>query len=174
FICLGLALFTTKYLIKADLAFLYYTILILSVSYSHVVEYLPGFKAPYVASTITIPVLIVARNFPSDSNRLSLVAAAVFFFVLGREMCMDFLDRTGDAFSFMHKIAPSPLAIISFSVQLVACIILLLLVENTFDLLALLLIVVLFVLSGIHWLKKPRTSIILMKLELFIGLYFLI
>jgi hypothetical protein len=37
-----------------------------------------------------------------------------------------------------------------------------------------LLIVVLFVLSGIHWLKKPRTSIILMKLELFIGLYFLI
>jgi geranylgeranylglycerol-phosphate geranylgeranyltransferase len=101
FVCLALALFTTRYLVDQRIAFWYYGLATASISYGYVVEYLPSIKALYVAAAISIPIWIVATSYP-DERRLYVLAAAGFFFALGRELCMDIDDRPGDVASMIH------------------------------------------------------------------------
>lgn len=174
FICLGLALFSTRYYIAPDIAFLYYVLIALLISYGYIVDWLPGLKAPYVAIATTLPILIVATFYP-DHARLYRVAAAAFFLVIGREICMDIRDRPGDAISFMHRFRPMPLAVSAFSLEVVGLLLLASQTGRTGDLVALLIMTVLLAQSGIFWFKfsKYRLAIILMKLQWFVGLYFL-
>ena len=116
FFCLASALFTARIYVQANMAFWYYLLLSLSISYGYVVDCFPGFKSIYVAGAISVPVLIVAASYPSE-GKLYLVAGAVFFFVLGRELCMDFVDRDGDAASFMHKLSARSISLMAFSSQ---------------------------------------------------------
>lgn len=174
FTCLGAALFTTKFCVPGNLAFWYYSLLTASISYGYVVNCFPGLKSFYVACAISVPVLTVAISYPLE-NRLYFVVAAVFFFVLGRELCMDFADRAGDATSFMHRLQPLPLSMIAFSSQLFGFALLTLQAKRAVDAAGLLLIASLLSMSGYYWFKLERykAAIFLMKLQLVIGLCFL-
>lgn len=175
FVCLALALFSTKHYVAPNSAFLYYALISLSISYGYIVECIPSLKAPYVATASSIPVLIVATSYP-DEPRLCIIAASVFFFILGREMCMDIKDRPGDAKSFMGRFKPIPLAVAAFSVQAMGLLLLVTQVRMPGEVVGFLVITSLFVLSGVYWFKfvRYRMAIILMKLSFFVGLYFLL
>lgn len=175
FTSLALALFSTKYFIEPDINFLYYAAISLSISYYYIVEYLPSLKAPYVAIVATAPILIVAASFPSET-KLYMVAGSVFLLTLGREICMDIKDRTGDAFSFLHRFNSLRLALAAFSLQLIGLLLLVSLINKLGDIIDLLAMTFLFMLSGVSWFKleKYKLSLILMKVQLFVGLYFVI
>lgn len=175
FTCLASALFATKFYVNANIAFWYYALLALSISYGYIVECFPGFKSPYVAAATSVPVLIVVTSYPGE-KRLYLVVGAVFFFVLGRELCMDLVDRPGDTESFMHKIRPRPLAITAFLSQTVGLLLLAMLVDRSLDVLGWFLMAFLLALSALFWFRCAgyRKAIFLMKFQLFVGLYFLI
>jgi len=175
FVCLGSALFATKFYIKSGASFLYYLLLILSISYGYIVDHFPGFKSTYVAATMSIPVLIVATYLPNE-KRLYLVAGAVFFFIMGREICMNFLDRIGDAASFVHKIEPRLLGIIAFSLQVIGWLLLAVKADGLLDAIDLLAIGSLFALSGSYWFKRVshKRAVVVMNVQLFLGVYFLL
>ena len=172
--CLALALFLTRHFVDQRIAFWYYALVTLSISYGYVVEFLPSAKAPYVAAAISLPVFIVAVSYP-DEKRLYVVAVAGFLFALGRELCMDIVDRTGDIASLMHRIRPAPLAIAAFVVQTVGLALLLFQIRRSLDVLAGVFMALVLVMSGIFWfsLKNHKVANRLMKLQLLGGLYFL-
>jgi geranylgeranylglycerol-phosphate geranylgeranyltransferase len=174
FCCLAAALFTAKFYVQPEIAFLYYLLLMISISYRYIVDWFPGFKSPYVAGATSIPVLIVAASYPEEA-RLYLVAVSVFFFVLGRELCMDLVDRKGDGASFMHRIEAKHIEIAAIVAQLIGLLLLAIQVDKLLDVVDVLLIATLLVLSGRYWFKLAsyKTAITLMKLQLFAGLYFL-
>jgi len=174
FCCLAAALFTAKFYLQPKVAFLYYLLLMVSISYRYVVDWFPGFKSPYVAGATSIPVLIVAISYPEEA-RLYLVSISVFFFVLGRELCMDLIDRAGDVVSFMHKIEVRHIEIAAIVAQLIGLLLLAVQVDKLLDVVDVLLIATLLALSGRYWFKLARykTAIVMMKLQLFVGLYFL-
>jgi 4-hydroxybenzoate polyprenyltransferase len=175
FTCLASALFSTRHFVTPGIAFLYYTLTALSISYGYVVDGIPSLKAPYVATVSTIPVLILA-TFQPQEPRLYLVAVAMFLLTLGREVCMDIKDRAGDAVSVLHRFSPGTLAAVAFSLQTVALLLLAVKVRKTGDFVGLLAMAFLLSLSGVYWFKfaSYRRAIIIMKLPLFVGLYFLI
>lgn len=175
FTFLASALFSTRQFVTPGIAFLYYALTALSISYGYIVDGIPSLKAPYVATVSTIPVLILATFQPQES-RLYLVAVAMFLFTLGREVCMDIKDRAGDAVSILHRFSPGTLATVAFSLQTVALLLLAVKVRKTGDLVGLLAMAFLLALSGVYWFKfaSYRRAIIIMKLPLFVGLYFLI
>jgi geranylgeranylglycerol-phosphate geranylgeranyltransferase len=175
FFCLGLALFLTRYFVDERIAFWYYALMAINISYGYVVEHLPSVKAPYVAAAISVPVCILAASYPGE-KRLYLMVVVVFLFVLGREFCMDIGDRTGDVASVMHRISPLPLAIVAFVAQIVGLILLAVQVHRSLDVVATLLIGLVLVSACFFWfgLKKYKVAIRLMKLQMLLGLYFLI
>jgi hypothetical protein len=175
FISLAAALFSTKHFVAPDIAFLYYALTALAISYGHIVECLPSLKTPYVAAASSIPVLIVATSYPGEA-RLYLVAVSAFLFTIGREICMDIRDRAGDATSFMHRFKPKPLAIAAFCMQVLGLLVLAVQVHKAGDVIALLAITSLLAMSGVYWFSftSYRLATILMKLQFFVGLYFLI
>jgi geranylgeranylglycerol-phosphate geranylgeranyltransferase len=174
FFCLMLALFTTRRYVEAGTAFWYYAFFILTISYGYVVDYFPGLKSFYVAVAISAPTMIVANYYSAE--RLYLAAGSIFLLVLGRELCMDFVDRAGDIVSFMHKIEPRPLAFIAFSLQVIGLILLAIQADRLLDIVDLCLMATLLSVSCYCWLKLAsyRRAISLMKFQLFLGLYFLV
>lgn len=173
FAFLGLALFSTRYFVSPGIAFIYYLLIALLISYGHVVEWLPGLKSPYVASVITIPIFIVATLYPTETE-LYRVALAAFLLVVGREICMDVRDRPGDTINFMHSFRPTPLVALAVGVQLIGLVVLGTLVRNKTDLSVVLGMSFLLSVSGILWFvsSKYREAIFLMKLQWLLGLYF--
>lgn len=175
FLCLIQALFLTRHFVDERIAFWYYALITMCISYGYIVEYLPTFKAPYVATAISIPICIVAASYPGE-KRLYSLAIASFLFALGRELCMDIGDRSGDIISTVHRISPFPVAIVAFVAQTAGLAILAVQIRRSLDLLAILLLALVLVIAALMWfsLKKYRVAIRLMKLQLFVGLYFLI
>lgn len=173
FISLGLALFSARYLLEEKIAFWYYGLFFLSISYGYIVDHLPVMKAPFVAITSAIPVLIVTAWFPQ--NRLYFVCGSVFLITLGREICMGIKDRAGDADSVLNRVNGTSLARAAFSLQSIGLVLLLTQIEGALDALALLIMAGLLATSMIVWQvsARYRLSIILMKLQFFAGLYFL-
>lgn len=173
--CLTLALLAIKWLVEPGVAFWYYGLLTLSISYSYVVDFSPGLKTPYVALALSVPVFIAARFFPDDYG-LFRVAAAVFLFTLGRELCMDLADRAGDAPSFMHRIPAKHITGIALSCQLIGLACLLPQAHSALDLGVIATMASLVTLTAYYWFRLQRhaSAIGLMKLQLLIGLYFLL
>jgi geranylgeranylglycerol-phosphate geranylgeranyltransferase len=173
FTCLALALFLTRHYVPPTTAFLYYALISLHISYGYLVEVLPGLKAPYVGAMNTIPILIVATLFPE--TKLYVAASSILFLVLGREICMDIRDRPGDDTSFMHGFRPARLAAVGFSLQLIGLFMLASQVRGRGDVVALLAMASVLALSAYFWFKsaRHRLAIIVMKLQWFVGLYFL-
>jgi hypothetical protein len=117
----------------------------------------------------------VATSYTGEA-RLYLVAISAFLFTIGRELCMDIRDRAGDVISFMHRFKPKSLAIAAFSIQALGVLVLAVQVRQAGDVIALLAITSLLGLSGLYWFRftSYRRATILMKLQFFVGLYFLI
>lgn len=174
FTFLGLALFSTRHYVSQDIAFWYYALFILSISYGLIVDCLPSLKAPYVAVASSVPILIVAAWYPHET-KLYLVAGAVFLLTIGRETCMDIKDRAGDAVSFMHRFRPVPLAVAAFSLEASGLVLLAVQIREPGGIVVLLAMIFLLALSGVYWFKVAnyKRAIILMKLQFFVGAYFL-
>ena len=175
FTSLGSALFSTKYYVTPGADFLYYALISLSISYGYVVECLPGLKAPYVAATCAVPILIVAASYPDEAG-LYAVAVAVFLVFLGREMCGDIEDRAGDAVSFMHRFSPTPLAVVAFSLQAVGLLLLATQARRLGHVVDMLVMASLLASSAVYWFKFASygRAMTLMKLQFVAGIYFLI
>lgn len=174
FTFLAAALFSTRYYVTPGIAFLYYALITVSISYGYIVDCLPSLKTPYVAAASSVPVLIVAASYPEET-RLYIVAGSAFLLTIGREICMDIKDRTGDAVSFLHTFRPRPLAVAAFLLQTLGLILLAIQVRKLGDIIDLLTMTLLLALSGVYWFKfaSYRGATILMKLTFFVGLYFL-
>jgi geranylgeranylglycerol-phosphate geranylgeranyltransferase len=174
FTCLGLALFTIRAWTPTKISFWYYALLILVISYGHIVEHFPSAKSLYVSAVSAVPIIIVSRFYPEEL-KLYFVVLAVFLFVLGRELCMDYLDRIGDKNSFLRRVRPRTIALSAFALQALGILLLTLLIDQPTELIASTLMTILLLLSARYWfkLKERRKSILLMKLQLFIGLYYL-
>lgn len=169
------ALFTTRYCIPAPVAFFYYAMMIVSISYGYLVEWLPSFKAVYVAIAEIFPSLILLNFYPGEA-RLQAVTAAIFFHAVGREVCKDIQDRPGDASSFMRELNPRALSAFAFLFQGLALLILALLSRTVTDSVVLLLMTGAVALAARAWFVHavPSRSLMLLKLELVAGLYFLV
>lgn len=175
FVCLALALYTTKLFIPGRTAFLYYLLVVIVLNYKYVVEHLPNFKAPYVASASTFPILIVVHFLPNASECF-LVAGAAFLFVLGREGFLDYLDRAGDQISFISGRSRKSITLLGFALQGAGLMLLSPLVSHIADMVALGLMSILSMLSLLIWSrdKTPRDATRIMKVQMFCGMYFLI
>jgi geranylgeranylglycerol-phosphate geranylgeranyltransferase len=175
FVSLALGLFSTRYFVAQGIAFWYYCLITLSISYGYIVECFPSIKTAYVAAASSVPVLIIATSYP-DEPRLYVVAGSVFLFILGREICLDIRDRAGDAVSYMHRFKPASLALVSFLVQVVGLLLLATHIRKPGEIAALLAMTFLLALAGVYWfrLASYRHATILMKIQLFVGLYFLV
>lgn len=175
FTFLGAALFSTRYFVAPKIAFWYYALMTLSISYGYIVECFPSIKTAYVAAASSVPILIIATSYPNEP-RLYLFAATVFLLTLGREICGDILDRPGDAISYMHRFSPISLALFAFFLQLMGLLLLAIQIVKPGDIIALLAMTFLLTLSGVLWFKlaRYRRARLLMKIQLFVGLYFLV
>jgi geranylgeranylglycerol-phosphate geranylgeranyltransferase len=169
------ALFSTRYFIPDPVAFVYYSLLVVSVSYGYLVEWLPSFKVIYVAIAETFPPLILLQYFPGDT-RLRAVSAAIFFHALGREVCKDIQDRPGDVKSFVHKLNPNGLSMFAFLLQGIAIAALAIRSRTGIDVLVLLTMTGVVGSAALTWFAySARTpALLLLKLEIVIGLYFLL
>ncbi len=175
FISLGAALVTTYHLIEASLAFWYYLVIILALSYGYIEELIPTLKAPYVAAAMTIPTLIVAKTYDTDPT-LRYVSAGVFCFALGKEACMDLVDRRGDTPSLLHKVPCHVVARAAFLILAVGVFFLLPCLRTSIDVLYLVAMATLLASSAVLWFHQKRHALAvqLLRAELFVGLYFLL
>ncbi len=169
------ALFLIRHYIPERLAFWYYGLTVMSISYGYVVDFLPGLKAPYVAATVSLLPLMIATWYPSEV-RLYFVAGAVFLFTAGKEICMDITDTPGDPISFMHMFRPRPLAIVAFSLQVLGVLLLATQAPDSRDTIDLLAMAFMLAISGFYWFKLTnyKRAILLMRLQFILGIYFLI
>jgi geranylgeranylglycerol-phosphate geranylgeranyltransferase len=175
FTFLGSALFSTKYFIPSGIDFFYYGALSISISYGYIVEYIPALKTLYVAIGSAVPIFIVSCFYPNET-RLNVAVGSIFLLTLGREIFKDIRDRVGDPVSFMHRFRPVPVAKTAFSLQIIGLLLLVTLIDRIGDLIDLLMMLILLVLSGFYWFKSKnyKLALIFMKIQLFVGLYFLI
>jgi len=176
YLCLALALTAIRLFITSSrIAFLYYLLLIASISYGYVVEFLPELKPFYVSLVVPIPVLILVAFFPNEP-RLYSVAVALGFFNLGRELCMDLRDRLGDKESLLHRMAPQRILWVALALQTVGLGLVSLQIDDRIGLSVALAMTAALALSYVFWIHYDRTklTVSLMKLVLFLGLYFLL
>ena len=175
FVSLGVALFSTRYFVAQDIAFWYYFLAILSVSYVYIIDGLPIIKTAYVAAASSIPVLIIARMYPNEP-RLYVIAGSVFLFTLGREICGDIQDRAGDSVTCLHRFKPLSLAVFAFVVQGIGMVLLASQIDSRGEAIDVFAMTFILALAGVCWFKLERykQSTLLMKIQLFVGLYLLI
>jgi geranylgeranylglycerol-phosphate geranylgeranyltransferase len=175
FISLAASLITTRYCVPSAVAFWYYLILFLALSYGYVVELLPTIKAFYVSVAIALPVIIVESFYPTET-KLFRIGASVFLFSCGKELCMDILDRPGDPTSLLHQLEPHTVAAIAFGLEIAAVVPLALTVTGTVARALLGAICCIIVLAFLAWrhASRRRFAVALMRLPMLLGLYFLV
>jgi geranylgeranylglycerol-phosphate geranylgeranyltransferase len=173
---LAAALLTIQYLVITAASALYYVLLTLAISYSYIVEYMPEVKAPYVATTSALPLLIVLVHYPKD-DVLWRIVPALFLFMLGRELCKDIMDRPGDPPSSIHRWRETTIARFAFACEfggllLAVCQPMHGAVDATVRVVAACLATVAIV-CWFRW-ERREASVQLLKALMFVGLYFLL
>jgi len=175
FLCLVLALAMTYYLIDSAIAFWYYLVLILSLSYGYIVELAPAWKAPYVAAAMAIPTIIVANSYPNELH-LWRVAVAVFCFALGKELYMDLLDRPGDTPSFLHVVRFEVVARMAFGVLWIGLTFLVTYPRSARDVMYATVMVGLLLFATVigERSKRHRLAVQIVRIEMLLGIYYLV
>lgn len=176
YFCLAAALLTIRHLIaNTAISFLYYLLLSVCISYHYVVEYLPAIKAAYVAAASSIPLFILVAYYPTEAT-LYRISLALFAFMLGREICKDLLDRPGDPSSPLHRVPATQMASVAFALQALGLALLTLHISDAYHLIDLLGMAAVLATSYVYWfrLRRPSAATALMKLSVFLGLYFLL
>jgi geranylgeranylglycerol-phosphate geranylgeranyltransferase len=174
--CLAAAMVTIRLCVtSSDVALLYYFGLVMAINYRYVVSYLPLLKSLYVACASTLPVWIVKAYYPAD-GRLTGVAVALLLFVLGREMCMDVRDRRGDAVTIMHDVNANNVVKAAFACQLAGLVVISLQLTNLVGFLLLFVMAALVIFAIYAWFLQRRRILAtaLMKVVMYIGLYFML
>lgn len=175
FVSLALALLTVKEYVQSDHVVWYYSVLVCFISYHYVVEYLPALKPAYVAAAIAAPIAILARFYPSEP-RFLLVGQAAFCFALGRELCMDLLDRRGDNRSILTNLPAQGVAGVAFGIQALGSAQLVNVARSSFDWFILVLLLISTAAAVLCWfnLRNQRAAIRVMKAQLVLGLFLLL
>ena len=170
----GLSLALIRVLIETSAHYFYLLGFLLAINYNTIVNNLPKLKTPYVALTATIPVFIVNTAARTAVIPIS-IAAAIFLFVLGREILMDLQDAPGDGLTLAKSLSAKAASILAFALQAVAMLALGLHLSNPVRLIALSLILVMFVFVLVRWrIAASRQFLInFMKLQLVAALVFL-
>jgi len=170
----GVSLALVRVLIETSAHYVYLLGFLLAINYNTIVNNVPKLKTPYVAFTATIPVFIVNTAAGGAVIPISL-AAAIFLFVLGREILMDLQDSPGDGLTLAKSFSIRAACIVAFALQAVAMLALGLHLSNPVRLISLALILLMFVFVLVRWkVAASRPFLInLMKLQLVAALVFL-
>lgn len=175
FTSLGIALLLTSSYVELRTAWVYYLFTIFMISYRFIVEYLPTAKAFFIAGVAVFPVLIIAPVYP-DKLRLYIFAGATFFHVLGREICMNVLDRHGDPRSFFHRFTDKSQAIVAFANMAVSVMLLATLVVSQEHIFIFAVFTILLAMAGFYWFGRSEfeRAVSITKIQMLVGLLFLI
>lgn len=170
-----LSLVLVRVLIQPNVHYIYLLGFLLAINYNTIVDNLPKLKNLYVAFTVLVPVFIV--NTAAEAPVISIsIAAALFLFVLGREILMDLQDSPGDGSTFAKSIPTTIVSTFAFALQAAAILALGLHVSNPTRLISLTLVLFLFVFVVARWkvVASRQFLINLMKLQLLAALTFLV
>jgi geranylgeranylglycerol-phosphate geranylgeranyltransferase len=175
FTLLAFSLITIKLYVSPAHVYLYVLLLVALINYNYVVAYVPAAKNIYVATVGLIPIFILASLVDSGSI-LVRIAPSLFLFLLGREMLMDVEDSKGDLNTLANLVGAKTAENVAFLLKSLGSVGLCLAITGTTDA-ALVVLLVLF--DGLFaWAWKRgryrRTTIHLMKLQLLVGIYFVI
>jgi len=175
FVCLASALLTIRAYVPLAISFGYYFLLAVAISYRYVVDLVPSIKAFYVAAAFAVPALIVASYYPAET-KFCFVAASVFSFTLGKELCMDVLDRPGDTPSVLHRIDAKVLVVVAFIMEATGLLLLSRAATRGVDAFPLLLMAGALYASATLWFsyRRPATAIQIMRLQFVLGLWFVV
>lgn len=173
--CLAASLYATEHFVAEQLAFWYYSLIVLSISYGYVVDNAQSLKTVYVAFCSATPIAVVALAYPGDKS-LRIIAAATLLASIGRETCMDIRDRAGDGISVMSRFSPVSLGTAAFALQAVALTVLAPVARTPAHVAVLGLMALTLWMAYRVWFRsnRKRLSIALMKLQFALGLVFLI
>ncbi len=170
----GLSLVLVRILTQPNVHYIYLLGFLLAINYNTIVNNLPKLKNLYVAFTTLVPIFIV--NTATGTQVIPmLITAALFLFVLGREILMDVQDSPGDGLTLAKSIPTAIASTVAFALQAAAILALGLHLSNPIRLFALIMILLLFVFILVHWKATPRRQLLinLMKLQLLAALAFL-
>jgi 4-hydroxybenzoate polyprenyltransferase len=176
FISLAIAFLATSSYIEPQVAWVYYLFTILMVSYRFIVEFLPTTKAFYIAVVVVVPVLIIAPIYP-DTPRLYTVAGATFFHFLGREICMNVLDRQGDPPSLFHRLTDKSQAAVAFASMSVSVMLLTTQVQGWRQAVVVGMLAILLAAAGFLWFRRPsayKQVLSITRIQMLVGIFFLL
>ena len=174
FLLLVISLLLIKVYIPRDYFYWYLLLLILYINYNYVVTDFPSYKNIYVS--ITAAILIYLLSHILVDPQIGILALSIFLFIFGRELLMDVLDAHGDGKTLAHKLGDETATSIAFIFQIIGIGILLFIVDTLFEMVAEIIIITILVLVWHHWKhsQKRQRLITLMKVQLLIGIIFLI
>jgi geranylgeranylglycerol-phosphate geranylgeranyltransferase len=175
FSLLTVSLVMVKALIRIEHAYLYLTFLLVLINYNYVVSYFPKLKNLYVAVAGLIPMLIVA-GLVSSERVYPVVILSLFCFLLGREMLMDILDQKGDPQTFVKSIGINPAENIAFMLKAGGTLLIVTQVRRLPDIIPIIILMTSDAVFVLLWKLGRRRNLIinLMKVQLLIGIYFLL
>jgi len=175
FSLLGISLIAIKLYVSGSDVYLYVLLLIALVNYNYVVFYLPLAKNIYVAVMGLIPIFILGSLLDNNQG-VGLVAPSLFLFLLGREVLLDVQDAGGDKGTLAKAIGLRSAENIAFALKLIGSLWLFAVTRGKLDFAVASSFVLLDVIFVVMWkMHRFRRPIIhLMKLQLLVGIYYLV
>jgi len=174
FVLLSISLILIKTNIQGILIIHYIVFLIGIINYNYIVEYFPWIKNFYVATIGIAPILIAI-----ESSGLSIVyyclAISFALFILGREILMDVHDAEGDSDSLALRFGKQKSIRLAFVIQSIGLAILIPLCSNVQKACLLGILILVTIIFVKMWKEESyqHSIIMTMKLQMFLGLFFL-
>jgi geranylgeranylglycerol-phosphate geranylgeranyltransferase len=172
---LAASLTMIKLLVEPRHVYLYVLLLIALINYNYVVAYLPAAKNLYVAIVGLLPIFILT-SLVGNNSIIPLIVPSLFLFLLSREILMDVQDAKGDGRTFVNLIGPNGAENVAFALKFVGSLGLCLAIASREDAILVGLVVILDAIFLFAWKlgRYRRVQIHAMKLQLLIGIYFVI
>jgi 4-hydroxybenzoate polyprenyltransferase len=176
FALLTISLVTIKLYVAPSNVYLYFALLLGLINYNYVVEYIPYLKNPYVSAIGVIPLLILSSLLPSASSRVPIIATALFLFLFGREMLMDVQDARGDSLTLVKRLGITTSEQVAFALKITGSVVLAAGARRLSEVALAGLVLLGDFVFLYSWRKQRlrRVIIFVMKLQLLLGIYFLI
>lgn len=174
FIFLFLSLLLVKILIPINFVYLYVVFIVMLTNYNYMVSGFPYLKNLYVSITSIIPIIILSYISPGDYGYMY-ICAALFFFIIGREMFMDIEDMKGDAATFVKIIGEQIAVHVATLLQVIGTIILALIANSLLDFVCVAILISMNFYTYRKWFSnhERRKLILIMKMQMLLGIYFL-
>jgi geranylgeranylglycerol-phosphate geranylgeranyltransferase len=172
---LAVSLTMVKLFVEPRHIYLYVLLLIALINYNYVVAYIPAAKNLYVATVGLLPILILT-SLIENNHIVPLIAPPLFLFLLSREILMDVQDAKGDGRTLVKLVGPNGAENAAFGIKFMGSFGLCLAIVNRTDAILVGLVVILDVIFLLVWklTRYRRVVIHAMKLQLLIGIYFVI